>query len=761
VTAQPLLESEPDRAADSASVASDKGVSGVPIRLPDRVGGPRIPSIRKFRVLFVVRPGVWDGVSMRYRGYNIIEALRLAGIEADHLDDRYVIEHLDEALAYDLIVLVRRQMTPEIARLLDAAERFSVPVVFELDDYLFDDEIIPYVEMYRALPIDEARREVRKWRDLLERCDFYTGSTEHLTERAAAIGKASYFIHNGLNVATIELSRRALEGARRGSERRGLRLGYVSGSNTHQQDFREIAPVILRLMDEFPTLELLVRGCFELAEFPEFVRFGARVQGRPFIDWRQVPAEIARIDINLVPLEINTFTNAKSDLKYIEAALLKVPSVASPTRPYLSCITHGVNGFIARSPDEWYDALRALIVDPDLRRRMGERAHHHALAAYGPGAIAEEALTAYRSMLAHHRRTLGVEEGAATVVVLIGDLDRALRDHDPAIGLAFALARAGATVAVLITDGPAGLTAAGAWQSIIDHLSEPPFAVQVDHEIPCCDILLATDPLTAHRAKRSEHRAGWVAYLVAGYPSVDLPPGGESDRTAGSYELGLDLLALDPDVVDRLSRHDRAGVHLLPAWVERPVVAAACYDPQKILIAATGRVSEHTWIEVLAALDRVHAERQGVEIVLCGIAPDDVAPARFPHRGLARTYGPEFEGLIAERPVCVVLHDSGPPRWRYDLMAAGCPVIAVGPHAGGRLAAAERDAGFIGVDADAPALANAIDSLLIDPVRLGRLLFLAADLARDLLGPSEAAGVILRAFASAAVPSHSPTHVSE
>jgi glycosyltransferase involved in cell wall biosynthesis len=758
---EPSLDTVTGGAANSPWTGAAAGVGEVPVRLPDRIGGPRIPSVRSFRVLFVIRPGVWDAVCMRYRGYNVMEALRLAGVEVAHLDDRYLSDHLARALAYDLIVLVRRQMTPEIAQLLDAAGRFSVPVIFELDDYLFDDETIPYVEMYRNLPIHEARAHVRKWRDLLDRCDYCTASTAHLAERAAATGKDSYLIHNGVNVTLIELSRRALEDARRAPARRGLRLGYVSGTRTHQKDFRQIAPVLLRLMDEFPTLELIVRGDFDLAEFPEFVRFGARVVGRPFIDWRQVPEEIAQLDINLIPLEINTFTEAKSELKYLEAALLKVPSVATPTRPFASCITHGVNGFVARDADEWYDALRSLIIDPELRSRMGERAYRHAIAAFGPNVIADEALTAYRKMLAHHRRKLGVGEGAATVVVLLSDLDRALRDHDPAIVLSFELVRAGASVSVHITDGPAGLTAADAWQSITDHIAEPPFAVQVDAEVPCCDILLATDPATAHIAKRSEHRAGWVAYLVAGYRPAGLPPGDEKGWAVQSYELGLDLLALDPDVADRLSRHHRARVHLLPAWVERPVASAACDDRRKVLIAATGHVPGRAWIEVLAALDRVHAERPDVEITVCGNTPADGASAGFPHRELAGTYGPEFEGLLAERPVCVVLHDSGPPRWLYDLMAAGCPVIAVGPHAAGHHSAPERDAGFVSVDADARMLANTIDSLLIDPVRLGRLVFLAADRARDLPGPCVAAGELLRASASAAAPSRAATHTPE
>lgn len=760
-TSQPLVDVDPDRAADPASAEAPAGISHAPIRLPDRVGGPRVPSARTFRILYVVRPGFADMLCMRLRGYNVMEALRLAGVEVAYLDDRHIRTHLAWALAHDLIVVVRGRMTPDIALLLEHAEGYSIPVACDLDDYLFDDEVIPCSEYLSSRPLEEARALIGTFRDLVLRASYYTGTTDHLIERATALGKDSYQIRNGVTASQMEVSRRAFEEARRGPARRGLRLGYVSGTRTHQKDFGRIAPVLHRLMDEFPTLELIVRGDFDLAEFPELVRFGDRVEGRPFVDWRRVPWEIAQLDVNLIPLDINTFTQAKSDLKYFEAGLLKVPSVATPTRPFEACITHGVNGFLARDPDDWYDALRALIVDPDLRIRMGERAYQHTIDNYSPRAIAEEALTAYRAMLAHHRRKLGVEEAAATVVVLVGDLERALLDHDPAIGLAFALARAGASVTMLISDGSPGFTAADAWRWLAEHVSEPPFAVQVDDEVPCCDILLATDPTTAHRAKRSAHRAGWAAYLIAGYRPAASPPGDEREWAGRSYELGLDLLAVDPDVADELSRHHRARVHVLPAWVERPVRMAECHDPQKVLLVGTGAVPERSWIEALAALERVHLERPGVEIAICALEPGLAASARFPYRDLALTYGPEFEELLAERPVCVVLHDSGSPRWQYDLMAAGCPVIAVGPPAGDRLAAAERDAGFLRIDADPRAVAGAIESLLIDPVRLGRLLFLAADRVRDLPGPCEAAEAFLRAFASAAATSGAVTHVLE
>ena len=163
-----------------------------------------------------------------------------------------------------------------------------------------------------------------------------------------------------------------------------MRIGYFSGTLTHQSDFRMIAPVLIRLLEEFPALMLTVAGDFDLGQFPEFTEFADRVEKRPFVDWRHLPAEIARVDINLIPLVINAFTEGKSELKYYESALVEVPSVASPTLVYQSVIKYGTNGFLARTSDDWYTALRAMIVDSGLRRRVGKQAHSHAIEHYAP-----------------------------------------------------------------------------------------------------------------------------------------------------------------------------------------------------------------------------------------------------------------------------------------------------------------------------------------------------------------------------------------
>ena len=48
------------------------------------------------------------------------------------------------------------------------------------------------------------------------------------------------------------------------------------------------------------------------------------------------------------------------------------PVVASPVGVNSKIVDHGVNGFLARSKEEWFEALTTLRENPELRRKLGE-----------------------------------------------------------------------------------------------------------------------------------------------------------------------------------------------------------------------------------------------------------------------------------------------------------------------------------------------------------------------------------------------------
>jgi hypothetical protein len=105
---------------------------------------------------------------------------------------------------------------------------------------------------------------------------------------------------------------------------------------------------------------------------------------------KDLPREVARFDINLAPLEAgNPFCEAKSELKFFEAAICDIPTIASPTGPYARAIKSGETGFLASNADEWSKALNLLVRNPRSRRRIGRAAHHAALWHFGPNRRAE------------------------------------------------------------------------------------------------------------------------------------------------------------------------------------------------------------------------------------------------------------------------------------------------------------------------------------------------------------------------------------
>jgi glycosyltransferase involved in cell wall biosynthesis len=121
--------------------------------------------------------------------------------------------------------------------------------------------------------------------------------------------------------------------------------------------------------------------------------------------WERLLKHSAQNYINLAPLDVdNPFCHAKSELKYFEAAIVGVPTIASPTDTFKRCMTHRLNGMLASNEDEWYSALKALIEDKNLYENVKKNALEHVMARYIPSAIADEAMKAYEQILTQYKK---------------------------------------------------------------------------------------------------------------------------------------------------------------------------------------------------------------------------------------------------------------------------------------------------------------------------------------------------------------------
>ncbi|WP_343207324.1 glycosyltransferase family 4 protein [Azospirillum formosense] len=90
-------------------------------------------------------------------------------------------------------------------------------------------------------------------------------------------------------------------------------------------------------------------------------------------DWREdtETGHIAAFDIGIMPLADTPWERGKCGYKLIQYMACGKPVVASPVGINRDIVEHGVNGFLAETPEEWAGALRRLAADPDLCRRLG------------------------------------------------------------------------------------------------------------------------------------------------------------------------------------------------------------------------------------------------------------------------------------------------------------------------------------------------------------------------------------------------------
>src|SRR6185295_7702819 len=98
--------------------------------------------------------------------------------------------------------------------------------------------------------------------------------------------------------------------------------------------------------------------------------YAARVELRAAVDWRDLPRHIAQVDVSIAPLVDNPQRRAKSAVKYLEAALVGVPTVASRLDPYQNEIADGATGLLAATNDEWLDRIVCLKQRAELRWRL-------------------------------------------------------------------------------------------------------------------------------------------------------------------------------------------------------------------------------------------------------------------------------------------------------------------------------------------------------------------------------------------------------
>jgi len=372
--------------------------------------------------------------TFRYRCYNVFRWLQ------DSKKWRAVYFFLDEfpKLKHylpniSMAIVSRMRWSFELQRFIDILRDAKKPILYDTDDLVFDVELLPMLVSTISADMDYYFSYTSRCGYAASLADGFTTTNSFLGNRLTdKYGKPYAIIPNTLNQEQLDISHNILNekgiagtpltapatstqpqtvhscengnppvttSPTPNNANKPFTIGYFSGTNTHNNDFNEVLPELISLMEKYPNIYLDIVGFLTLPREAMPLFKAKRIKQRKLVNMLELQQLISQVDVNIAPLTINVFTQCKSELKYFEAAIVETITCATPTGVFKDCITHGENGFLCNQ-GEWFNTIESIYHGEVNRDQIAKTAHNHAIERYSGKQVKEQIETAYDEILA-------------------------------------------------------------------------------------------------------------------------------------------------------------------------------------------------------------------------------------------------------------------------------------------------------------------------------------------------------------------------
>ena len=333
--------------------------------------------------ILLITGGVGD--SANYRTKYVAEELELHGLKcATTIQDNPFLTSY--ASKFKVFVFHRTLYSGGVKKIIKKIKEQGKEIIFDTDDLVFDKKYLEHMDFFKKMNIFERKLYENGVGGEIVNDDYVkvcTTSTNYLAEKLREVGKRVILVKNKMPESDLEIAEEIIEKrlANVYFPLERIVVGYFSGAHGHDKDFETIEDVLIRLMDKYDDVRLFLGGPLEISD--KFKKYEKRIKKMPYVPRKENYKNMAGVDINIAPLEINNpFCESKSELKFFESGILGIPTVASATQTFCEAISDGIDGFVAKDKDEWTEKLEKLILNRNLRQDMGVKAREKAINNY-------------------------------------------------------------------------------------------------------------------------------------------------------------------------------------------------------------------------------------------------------------------------------------------------------------------------------------------------------------------------------------------
>jgi glycosyltransferase involved in cell wall biosynthesis len=301
-------------------------------------------------ILFLV-PRI-DKASTKYRVLQYLDYLESEGIDCSIKElskksrNRFtLIKFIKKAD----IVFIQKKIFSKIEVCL--IRFFAKKIVFDIDDAV----------MFKDGPLGTSaqKRQSRRFSFMAKNADLVICGNEYLKKNTEKLNANIRLLPTPVDMD------RYVEKHNSGFEKKGITLGWI-GSKVTLKYLKQISPALEQLSKRFPDLKLKIVA----DEFFEI--HGLEVEKKEWSSTEEIK-DLHSFDIGLMPLSDDAWTRGKCGFKLLQCMAVGLPVVCAPVGMNREIVTDGVEGFWARSQEEWAEKIGTLVQDGNLRETMGSK----------------------------------------------------------------------------------------------------------------------------------------------------------------------------------------------------------------------------------------------------------------------------------------------------------------------------------------------------------------------------------------------------
>jgi len=636
----------------------------------------------QFDVHFI--DGSYGTVSTRYRILNIADGMLEAGYKC-------IYSTLSEESLNDIVttrarivVFFRAPLNDLFQRALDSLRNQGCRIIFDVDDLVFDETILHGVDGIRFLdqPATDLYMEgVRLYRRFAEAADLITTSTTYLADYARKnLERDAVVIRNSIGKNYLKAFEKTEQAPLRPEDGKYV-IGYYSGSKTHQNDFKSVYPALVSFMEKQSNAIFRIVGLFDLDEFPRLRPYSDRIVVVPLMQYWEMIDDLDKCDVIIAPLMINDpFCEAKSELKFFEAALRKRPCIASATQTFVEADDgHGIIHF-ASTAEDWLAAFE-FFAEAANRAENAERAYAYAIDRYSYRQAAGDAQRAYFGFTRRKRSSnaakpvVPVEPGARqSIGVIVPEIFIGGGGHRKIFRFCKDIAAAGHELTIYVDSKRSPVIV---HQEIRRHFYDFEAEVKSFRIVdPSHDVLICTHWSTAYGI-RNQRFHGRKLYFVQDYEPMFEPVNTNYVKALTTYTMGFDVLCFGNWVANRLESEFHKTVTRIPFTLDHDTYyPEARQKTVDVLLFARPSQPRRCFELAAEALKILYKQNRSIRIGLYGEEAYGDLGFQYHNFGLIKDQK-VLADLYRSARVGICFSTTNPSLVGYEMIACGLPLVDV------------------------------------------------------------------------------------